>query len=234
MSAWRRSHRRSRGLTLLEVLVSITILAMVSMLIYGAFDSMSRAKTGIGRINQRYREGRLAIRRIAAEVSSAYLSSHQPLNQALAVRTTMFQGTNGTPADRLDFTSFSHRRFMRDTHESDQNELSYFGSQDPEVSGKTDLARRESALIDLEPNRGGQVLVLAENIDLFDLHYLDAATGMWQERWDSSQAMDQFGRLPLQVKVTLVLRNGPGGQNVPLVARIPIAIQTPLSFAIPQ
>lgn len=227
-------HARSRALTLLEVLVSISILAMVSVLIYGAFDGMSRARTGIGRINQRYREGRLAIRRISAEVSSAFLSAHQPLNQALAVRSTVFIGTNGTPADRLDFTSFSHVRFQRDTHESDQNELSYFGSQDPDVSGKTDLARRESATIDLEPTRGGQVLVLAEDIDLFDLHYLDAVTGMWQERWDSTQAMDQLGRLPLQVKVTLVLRNGPAGKNVPLVARIPIAIQTPLTFAIPQ
>jgi len=228
-------HRASsRGLTLLEVLVSISILAMVSVLIYGAFDGMSRARTGIGRINQRYREGRLAMRRIATELSSAFLSAHQPLNQALAVRTTVFIGTNGTPADRLDFTSFSHFRVTRDTHESDQNELSYFGSQDPEVSGKTDLARREAAIIDLEPTRGGQVLVLAEDVDLFDLRYLDAVTGMWQERWDSTQAMNQLGRLPLQVKITLVLRNGPGGKNVPLVARVPIAIQTPLSFAIPQ
>lgn len=224
----------SRAITLLEVIVSITILAMVSVLIYGAFDGMSKAKTGIGRINQRYREGRLAIRRISAEVSSAFLSAHQPLNQALAVRTTVFIGTNGTPADRLDFNSFSHRRITRDTHESDQNELSYFGSQDPEVSGKTDLARRESALLDMEPTRGGQVLVLAEDIDLFDLHYLDAVSGMWQERWDSTQAMDQLARLPLQVKVVLVLRNGPAGKNVPLVARIPIAIQTPLTFASPQ
>jgi general secretion pathway protein J len=224
----------SRALTLLEVLVSISILAMVSVLIYGAFDGMSRARTGIGRLNQRYREGRLAMRRIATELSSAFLSAHQPLNQALAVRTTVFIGTNGTPADRLDFTSFSHVRVTRDTHESDQNELSYFGSQDPEVSGKTDLARREASIIDLDPTRGGQVLVLAEDIDLFDLHYLDAVTGMWQERWDSTQAMNQLGRLPLQVKITLVLRNGPGAKNVPLVARVPISIQTPLSFAIPQ
>ncbi len=224
----------SRAITLLEVLVSITILAMVSVLIYGAFDSMSKAKNGIGRLNQRYREGRLAIRRISTELSSAFLSAHQPLNQALAVRTTVFIGTNGTPADRLDFNSFSHRRIVRDAHESDQNELSYFGSQDPEVSGKTDLARRESAELDLEPTRGGQVLVLAEDIDLFDLHYLDAVSGTWQDRWNSTQAMDQLARLPIQVKVTLVLRNGPGGKNLPLVARIPIFISNPLTFAIPQ
>lgn len=224
----------ARAITLLEVLVAVAILAMVSVLIYGAFDGMARAKTGVGRVNQRYREGRLALRRIASEVSSAFLSGHQPINLSLAVRHTAFIGMNSSPADRLDFTSFSHRRVTADSHESDQNELSYFGSPDPSRSSKTDLARRESALIDIDPGRGGQVLVLAEDIDLFDLQYLDPVSGMWTERWDSTQAMDQFGRMPLQVKVTLVLRNGPGGANVPLVARIPLAMQTPLVFAIPR
>ena len=236
MTPRRTSSRRRplRGITLLEVLVSIAILAMVSVLIYGAFDGMTRAKTGIGRLNGRYREGRIAIRRLAREIPSAFLSAHQPLNQSLIVRETLFVGNNSSPADRLDFTSFSHRRFLRDSHESDQNELSYFGSQDPEVSGKTDLARRESAHIDLEADRGGTVQVLAENIDLFDLQYLDPLTGMWQERWDSTSATGQLGRLPLQVKVTLVLKDGPGGQTLPFVARIPLGMQAPLSFAIPR
>lgn len=229
-----RHTRRARGLTLLEVLVSIAILAMVSVLIYGAFDGMSRAKKGVGHLNQRYREGRLAIRRMSWELSSAFLSMHQPLNQNLIVRQTLFKGTNSSPADRVDFNSFSHRRMMGDSHESDQNELSYFGSPDPKVSGKVDLARREQTILDLEPDRGGTVQVLAENIDLFDVKYLDPLTGMWQERWDSSQATDQPGRLPLQVKISLVLRDGPAGRTIPLVARVPLSVQSPLTFALPQ
>ncbi|PIE06333.1 MAG: general secretion pathway protein GspJ [Sorangium cellulosum] len=228
------SRRHARGLTLLEILVSVAILAMVSVLIYGAFDGMTKAKSGVSRVNQRYREGRLAIRRLAREIPSAFLSAHQPLNQSLIVQETIFIGENSTPADRLDFTSFSHRRFLQDTHESDQNELSYFGSRDPDIPNKTDLARREQNHIDLEANRGGSVQVLAEDIDLFDLEYLDPLTGMWQERWDSTSSTGQLGRLPLQVKVTLVLRNGPSGRNIPFAARIPLAMQTPLSFAIPR
>mgnify|MGYP003808840339 CR=1 FL=1 len=221
-------------MTLLEVLVSVAILAMVSVLVYGAFDGLTRGKQGISRINQRYREGRSGIRRICAELSSAFLSMHAPINAALSVRTTVFIGTNGTPADRVDFASFSHIRVSRDAHESDQNELSYFGSPDPDVSGKQDLARREQANIDLEPKRGGSVNLLVEDIDLFDLKYLDPASGTWSETWDTTQATGQYGRLPLQVKLTLVLRNGPGGKNVPLMARVPIAMQTPLNFAIPK
>jgi general secretion pathway protein J len=215
-------------------MVSVGILALVSLLIYGAFDGMSKARKGVGRVSERYRQGRAAIRRISNELGAAFLTLHQPINMSLIVRNTCLVGTTGSPADRLDFTSFSHRRLARDSHESDQNELSYFGSQDPDVGGKTDLARREQPIIDIDPRKGGSVAVMAEDIDLFDLRYLDPTTGMWQETWDTTQATGQLNRLPLQVKVTLVLRNGPGGANVPFVARVPLAIGTPLTFAIPR
>ena len=223
-----------RGMTLLEVIVSIAILAMVSVLIYGAFDGMMRGKRGVAEANQRYREGRLAIRRLAREIPSAFISAHVPYDQRLLVRETLFVGEKHTPADRLDFTSFSHRRVLRDTHESDQNELSYFGSRDPKVAGKTDLARREASLIDLEADRGGSVQVLAEDIDLFELTYLDPLSGLWQDRWDSTSSTGQMNRLPLQVKAVLVLRGGPSGSTIPFVARIGLTMQTPLSFAVPR
>ena len=231
----RRSRRLElRGLTLIEVIVAISVLAMVAVLVYGAAFGLTRSKDSVGHMNERYREGRAAMRRMSNEISSAFVSMHQPINAMLAVRNTAFVGTNGSPADRLDFTSFSHVRVARDSHESDQNELSYFGSPDPDVSGKTDLARREATIIDLDPRKGGQVNVIAENIDLFDLKYLDAMTGLWQETWDTTQATGQLMRMPLQVKITLVLRDGPGGQNIPFVERVSLEMHDPLSFAIPR
>jgi general secretion pathway protein J len=223
-----------RGLTLIEVMVAISVLAMLSLIVYGAFDGLSRGKKGLGRVNDRYHQGRAAITRIAAELSSAFLSVHQPLTQGQIRRLTIFKGTKGSPADRLDFTSFSHRRLVRDSHESDQNELSYFGSPDPEVSGKIDLARREAAIIDIEPTRGGEVNVLAEDIDLFDLKYLDPTSGLWNDTWDSSQTIGQPNRLPLQVKITLALKGGADGKPVLFETKVPLAMQAPLSFAVPR
>ena len=228
-----RSRTRARGLTLLEVLVAVAILSMVAILIYGAFDGMSRGRKGLGRVNDRYHEGRAALSRIAMEIPSAFLSLHQPLNIQQAVRMTVFSGTSGSPADRVDFTSFSHRRLARDSHESDQNEISYFGSPDPAVPGKVDLARREASMIDLDPKKGGEVNVLAEDIDLFDVKYLDPVSGLWNDTWDTTQAATgQPNRLPLQIKVTLVLNGGPNGK-IQFVTKIPIAMQAPLQFATP-
>jgi general secretion pathway protein J len=224
----------SRGLTLLEVMVAVGILAMVAVLTYGAFDGLSRGKRNLGRLNDRYHQGRAALSRISMELSSAFLSLHQPPNEQQIHRLTIFAGSNQSPADRIDFTSFSHRRLVRDSHETDQNEISYFGSPDPNVSGKVDLARREAAMIDLEPKRGGEVNVLAEDIDLFDVKYLDATTGMWTETWDSSQSTGQLGRLPYEIKLTLVLKGGADGKPITFTTKMSMPMQAPLSFGIPK
>jgi general secretion pathway protein J len=226
--------RRLRGLTLIEIMVAISILSMVSVLIYGAFDGLSRGKKGLGRLNDRYHQGRMAIDRLARELSSAFVSQHVPLVPSLIRSQTVFVGVNSSPADRIDFTSFSHRRLVRDSHESDQNELSYFGSPDPAVPGKVDLARRESAHIDTEPRRGGEVNVIAEDIDLFDVKYLDPTTSQWLETWDTTQATGQPNRLPLQVKITLVLRGGEASKPFELQTKVTIPMTTALNFAVPR
>jgi len=228
---------RTRGFTLVELLVAITILAAISLLIYGAFAGMKRSKEGLERVQDRYREGRLAMARITRELQSAYISAHAPINQALIVQKTAFVGTRGTPADRVDFNAFANRRLDRDSHDTDQCELSYFGSPNPDGSGTVDLARRSSTQLDMEPEKGGKVEVLATDIDLFDLEYLDATTGNWLETWDSTQAVGQPNRLPLQVRVILVLNGGSRaaadrGQNpLRFMTKIAMPIQNPLNFA---
>ncbi len=231
----RRPNRASqRALTLLEVLVAIGILAMISLLLYGAFDGLSRSRGSLNRLQDRHHQGRAAIRRIAQELSSAFLTLHQPNNPNMQVRQTVFIAKDTSPADRLDMTTFSHRRVNANSRESDQNELSYFGSPDPLVSGKIDLARREQPVIDIEPQKGGAVYVMVEDIDLFDLKFLDAQSGIWVDTWDSTQVIGQPMRLPLQVRVTLVLKGGAGGRNIRFEEKVPLPIQNPLSFAIPK
>jgi general secretion pathway protein J len=229
--------RAARAMMLVELLIAVAVLAMISMLIYGSFSGMRTSRDGIQRLNDRYREGRIALSRIARELSSAYLSGHEPIDPSLKVIQTAFISTEGTPADRVDFNSFAHRRLDRDVHESDQAEISYFGSPDPAQSGVIDLARRVSPILDLEPTRGGRVDVLATDIDLFDLEFLDPLTGMWDDTWDTTSAIAQANRLPLQVRVILVLNGGrrkkeSGGQDtIRLVTKVPLQMPLPLTFA---
>jgi general secretion pathway protein J len=231
------SRRGRRGFTLIEVLISIAILAAITSLLFGAFAAMKRSKDGLTRVQDRQREGRLAMARITRELQSAYLSAHIPLNQALLVQKTIFKSERGTPADRVDFTAFANRRLDKNSHVSDQCELSYFGSPNPDGSGTTDLVRRIDTEIDLEPTKGGKVEVLATDIDLFDLQYLDAQTGQWQENWDTTQTTGQPDRLPLQVRVILVLNGGARSASersrgtIRLVTKVGLNMLQPLTFA---
>jgi general secretion pathway protein J len=223
-------------MTLLEVLVSVAILAMIAVLIYGVFDSMSRGKKGEEMRSERAHQGREAVLRIIRELQTAYLSLHTPVNTSLVTRTTVFVGERGAAFDRVDFAAFSHRRYERDAHESDQCELGFFVARDPEVTDreKFDLVRREQTPIDLDPKKGGVVNALAEDVESFHLRYLDPTTGMWVDQWDSTQVSGQPARLPFEVEVTLVLKGVPGGESYSFTTKTQIPIQQPLSFGIPQ
>jgi general secretion pathway protein J len=228
-----RAPRRhaERGLTLLEVLVSVAIVAMIGTLIYGAFHGMTRSRDSIEAVNDRHHQGRIALARIARELSSAFIGHQIPLSfTSTPPRQTGFIGSDSRPADRVDFTSFSHLRLRADAHESDQCEVSYFGSNDPET-GKLDLVRREAKYIDGDATRGGIVQVLAQDIERFDLRYLDPLTSEWLESWNSTQPAAQLGRLPSQVWITLVLRESAGGASATFETKIPLAMQLPLDFA---
>jgi general secretion pathway protein J len=229
-----RMRRASRGMTLLEIMVSLGIMAMISLLIYGAFDSISRGRRGEALRADRARQGRDAVDRIAHELQTAFLSMHTPTLPALVTRTTGFVGVKSAPFDRVDFTCFSHRRIEAESKESDQAELSYFVVADPDVSEKMDLVRREQAPIDFDFRRGGVVNVLAENVERFELKYLDAMTGQWVDSWDSTIMTAQFNRLPLEIRISLELK---AVQNTPAfkyVTKVMVPMQQPLKFGIPQ
>lgn len=232
-----RLARSARGFSLIEVLIAIAVLAMISGLLMTAFSSLKRSKDGVQRASDRYREGRLAMARITRELESAYTSKHVPIDLSLAVIRTIFKAQQDSPADRVDFNAFVNRRTDRDSRQSDQAEISYYGEENPNKAGEIDLLRRISTRLDLEPSEGGRAEVLATNIDLFDLQFLDPLLGTWIEEWDSSTVVGQLDRLPLQVRVHLVLNGGErfGGDGdraaIPFVAKVVLPMRTPLQFA---
>lgn len=234
----RLRRRRARGFTLLELLVAVVILSLVTMLLYSAFSGMKRSRDGLKRVQDRYREGRVAMNRIVRDLESAYISQHVPLNQALLVQKTAFIGHQGTPGDRIDFNSFSNILRDRNSHTSDQVELSYFTSESLDVSGTSDLVRRTSEYPDDKPEQGGRIDVVATDVDLFDLEYLDPTTSQWVDTWDTSQATGQLNRMPLQVRIRLVLNGGRKSASdrshntIKFETTVTLPIQQALNFAV--
>ncbi|MGA3124137.1 MAG: type II secretion system protein GspJ [Polyangiaceae bacterium] len=229
-----RGKSASRGMTMIEVVVAMGILAMVAVLIHGVIDSLSRGKKAEGMRSDRAHEGREALQRIVRDLSSAYLSLHVPEVQALITSKTAFVGRSAIPFDRVDFTAFAHRRTERDSHESDQAEVGYFVVGDPDVPGKMDLVRREQTPIDIDPLKGGIVDVVAEDVSEFHLRYLEPATGQWVDTWDSMQVTGQPNRVPFEVSIRLVLKGVGDGRPYAYTTKVMVPIQQPLSFGIPR
>ncbi|MFW6067510.1 MAG: PulJ/GspJ family protein [Myxococcota bacterium] len=192
---------RRHGFTLVEALISIAILAIVGTLVVGGFTQTFKNKNRVEQDIERYHIVRLALDRMARELSMAYVSAHVNPNPTLQRMLTAFVGDE----ERVDFTSFSHRRLMRDSHESDQNELGYFVAHHPDGSGRQVLARREQHRIDEDPRTGGKSMILVEDVEELELEYLDPTSGEWLRSWDSTQAAMQPNRLPSQVKIRLTV-----------------------------
>lgn len=229
-----RSRVSQRGLTLVEVLVALAVLAMIGVLLYGAFDSLAHGKKAESVRGDRARQGRQATLRMTRELQSAFLSMHNPGNIALQTRVVAFVGQNSQPFDRVDFQAFAHRRIEGNSHESDQAEIGYFAAADPDVDGKMDLVRREQAPPDMDAKKGGIVNVLCEDIEAFDVRYLDPQTTQWLEAWDTTQALGQQGRLPLEIRITLTLKHVPAGVQSTYTTKFMMPMQMPLTFGIPQ
>ncbi len=195
--------RSQQGMTLVELMIAVAILAIVTTLVYGAFAQTTRNRDRMEKMGDRYHELVTVLERMAHELQMAYVSAHLNPNPSLQSVRTCFVGLDRGGGDRLDFTAFSHRRLYRDTHESDQAELSYFVATDPDNSRKHVLARRESRRIDDDPQKGGEVLVAVEDVLDFQVTYLDPLSMEWVSSWDTTQGAMQPNRLPAQIKILL-------------------------------
>lgn len=194
-----------QGMTLIEILIAIAILAMVTTMIYGGFTQTSRQKNRIEGQLDRTHAIRSTLDRIATEIHMAFISAQQNPNVAAQSMFTAFVGKERSAGDRIDFTSFAQKRLIRDQHESDQCEISYFLARDPESSEKYVLARRQAHRLDDKPQEGGKVQILLEDVVEFKLRYLDPLTGEWLSTWDTTSGSMQPNRLPSQVQITLTV-----------------------------
>lgn len=192
-----------RGFTLLEVILAVTVLSLIGTMIYGGFSQTALNKARIEEDVDLSQVVHMALARMTRELSMAYVSTHVNPSLDLRVSNTAFIGKDNGRDDRIDFTSFSHRRLYRNARESDQNEISYFVAEHPDEPGKNVLARREQNRIDDDPRRGGKSQILVENVEEFNVEYFDPLLSEWVETWDTVNTLGQPNRLPTQVRIRL-------------------------------
>ena len=196
-----------RGFTLLEIMLAVAVLSLVGTMIYSGFAQTALNKARIEQDVDHSRVIHMTLDRMARELTMAFVSTHVNPSLDLRVVDTAFIGKDNGKDDRIDFTSFSHRRLYRNARESDQNEISYFVTEHPDDPGVFVLARREQNRIDEDPRRGGKSQILVENIEEFNVEYFDPLLSDWVQTWNTEDMLAQPNRLPTQVRIRLSVKD---------------------------
>jgi type II secretion system protein J len=192
--------KKPSGFTLIEVLISITILLVIMTMIYSSFSNSSNTiRICRDRIDI-YQTARMTLERMAEDISCAF-----PPKRRLDDVQYGFIGEDreldGMPADTLSFISTSRLKFTQGFRESGLCEIGYSIETDPETDEYV-LYRRQDDTIDEEIDRGGIVNELAEQIRGIDLEYYDEKGTKW-DRWH----FDDRGSLPTMVEITVSLED---------------------------
>ena len=224
----RRQHNES-GMTLLEILVSMTIMISMLVIAWSTFSGGLLMKRRSETINDRFLEIRVAMGRMVDDLSSSYISANE--DQTLQERRTLFIGKGGGDVSELRFTSMAHRVLWADANESEQTLIYYYAESDTEESGKTNLLRRESRRVSNEQweQEPAEIEVLLRDIQKVEFEFYDWREKDWRSDWDSTAADGQRGKLPSRVRLTIELENAKGDE-VKFTSQARIMMQEELKF----
>ena len=193
---------RTRGFTLMEVMVAVAITAGMGVAVSIAFSTGFAARDIVERDGERYRQLRVAMARMEREIGAAYVSDRYDAKRYRDQndRPTNFIGER----DKLLFTTLAHQRLYQDAKESDQAVVEYLveSSTDREARGRMDLMRRENPVLGDHMDRGGTKDVLFEDVKKIELAYWDSDKKEWDDEWDTRR-VERKSILPTRVKITI-------------------------------
>jgi len=176
-------------MTLIEVMVAVSIMALLGVMTYGIVFTTVRTQEDAMRMQDRFQSGRVALERMRRELTMAFVSLHQSPDKRTR---TLFRGER----DRLVFNSAAHEPTTRHDRQSDQMEVEYrlqrVRGQDFQA-----LVRRAKYVIDDQPMRGGREEILVEGVKSIQFEFFDKDRESWKRSWDVTidDAMEMRMRL---------------------------------------
>ena len=204
-----------RGMTLIELILAIGVLAMISSITYGAIANAAAVGEEAQAQRQLRTMGRNATEIMQRELSLAFISQNQ--NDYYR---TQFKGTDRDPIDEIYFVARAHQKRYAGVKEGDAAEFGYWSEEDRKGGAYRSLLHRESPIIDDDPDRGGSVLALSHDVRRLNLRYYDERKEEWLDEWDS-ESSDQMNRVPHAIEIALELEDDEG-RTASYFTRVPV------------
>ncbi|MBW2182036.1 MAG: prepilin-type N-terminal cleavage/methylation domain-containing protein [Deltaproteobacteria bacterium] len=222
-----------RGFTLLEVLIAVSILVIITGIVYSTFSSTI---TGVEIAREQSisnQTARIILDQMSKEFESAYLAQDSGKQDVSLGMVGIDREINGRPADTIHFTTLSGTSPGQNNIETDLCEVGYsLEAKEEELSTDLDeeakqrlaLFRREDVLIDDSIIDGGAVYQMADNIAELNITYKDI-DGNEFEAWDTVDG-EQKGMLPGVITIRLVIMEKSGKENVYTTAVHPMLVSS--------
>ena len=184
--------RRTRGFTLLEIMVALAILGVVVMFVYQVLQNSVRGQDMV-------RDG-LRTPKVQNAILGQIFKDFRYLYWDGFVGDTGFIGRNGMiggmEADSIDFVTTRPSRTaqyeedaLRDARPSPITEVGYALRQNDQNSDYLELYRREDWFVDDNPIQGGKYTLIYDKIKKFDLLYFpipeENVDGEPLKEWDT-------------------------------------------------
>jgi len=181
---------KKSGFTLIEVLISITLLTIVLGAVYSSFFLVQRAVQRFDDISLKYQEARNVLDMLRREIESSYIST--PQSKDVMKNKTIFLARDrdyfAQKTSELYLTTFSSRdgnlNLVSYTVEERDKNLILLKMEAPAVTVSSVLSRLQKA-------------ELIENINGFSIEML--FNDKWVRTWDSTQ----INKLPDIVRVSI-------------------------------
>jgi len=200
----------SRGFTLIEVMVSITLIAFMSFILYSTIRT-TRAAQDLSELRAEQTQATAAaLDMFVQDMNMAYLSLGE--DTAAEFKRTFFRAQPDLGGMEITFSTMSHRPTRKNAHESDSCLVQYRLERDPEHRGSYELIRRETRRLEaIDPlTMPAETRRIVDRVAIFELWFFDATKDEWIDAWDTTTMDGQSGRLPQLVRVHLAVDVGTG------------------------
>ena len=193
-----------RGLTLLEVLVSITILCVIMAAVYSAYTSNVEAIQIAHRGQELFQPARIIMDRMSKDLESAFLGSHREAGKIVLGMLAEDIELDGRPADKLNFTALTHLPLTEKGPKTDLCEVGYYLEEGEENDGFI-LYRRDDGTLDDDITSGGEAYQLASNVESLDITFQDSEGENYND-WNTLEG-EMKDRLPSLIGIELRLKD---------------------------
>ena len=193
-----------KGFTLIEILIVLSIVALMTLFLYETFISTSRVTEKINQERENYREVRLTIDQMTRELLGAYQSASPA--SLLSFTGAHGQGGEGEAVDSLSFYTMSHLHLILNQPDSDLTRVRYF-LEKPRDSKWYQLQHEEYP--HFLSNGPPETEVLIEQVKEMSFQYYDGVR--WLPEWNVGKVV--VSSLPSAVRVSLVVVYPDGNQE---------------------